>query len=450
MRTDLGEHMKSSAWTITAPRPQSPQAPQGTPHGFGVTLSTLRELTGMTQEELSENSGLSVRAIRNLENGHTERPRKKTCELLAGAMDLREGEARRLLTAAGWGPRTRPVLLSEVGRPRSELPPAEHGLVGRQEVLAGIRAHLAGEDGGHGGGRLAVVTGAPGAGKTAVVAHAAQSLRADFPDGQIFIDLDDSGHEPLTPAAVTLRMLRSLRGGEPGAAGEEGAAALRALLTERRVLTVVDNADSEAQIRPLLTGSPGSAVLVAARRQLWALPQAYTAQLDPLAPQDAVLALENLLGRDRTGSEPSAMGSIAASCGYLPLALHIAGLWIAARPHRRLRDIADRLVDEKDRLDCLRIGDLSVRASVAAYVRRLFPAEQEALRRLAALRGFFDVADAAATLGMSRGAAADLTDELTHRQMLRTAGRAAGGPVRYQLHDAVRLYANWSAVGGGY
>ncbi|WNI18970.1 helix-turn-helix domain-containing protein [Actinacidiphila sp. ITFR-21] len=445
--------MKSSAWTIAAPNtPGEPPERTRQQHEFGVALSTLRVLVGLTQEELSENSGLSVRTIRNLENGHTERPRKKTCELLAHALDLSDTETRSLLAAAGWGVRSRSVPLTELPQPRSELPLTAPGLVGRQEILAGVCRYLSGDGSTYpaGGGRLAVVTGPPGSGKTALVAHAAQLLREEFPDGQIFIDLDDSSHEPLSPAAVVLRLLRSLRGGEPSETGEERAAALRALLADRRVLVVADNADSEAQIRPLLTGSPGSAVLVAARRQLWALPQSYAVELDPLSPEEAVLVLENLLGRDRTATEPSAVQSIALSCGHLPLSLHVAGLWIAARPHRRLRELADRLVDEKDRLDTLRVGDLSLRASVAAYFRRLAPAEQEALHRLGALRGYFDVGDAATALGVSRATAADLIDDLTHHQMIWLSGPTSEGLFRYQLHDSVRLYASWAAAGGAY
>ena len=50
---------------------------------FGAALRTDRVRAGLTQEDLAELTGLSVRAIRNLEIGRTTRPHRRSAALLA-------------------------------------------------------------------------------------------------------------------------------------------------------------------------------------------------------------------------------------------------------------------------------------------------------------------------------------------------------------------------------
>ncbi|ANP52179.1 transcriptional regulator with XRE-family HTH domain [Streptomyces griseochromogenes] len=87
--------------------------------GFGALLRARRSGAGLTQEELAERSGLSVRAIRDLEHGRVARPRRETLRLLATALGLPEDEGEELLRLARQAlPPARP------GRADAELPTA--------------------------------------------------------------------------------------------------------------------------------------------------------------------------------------------------------------------------------------------------------------------------------------------------------------------------------------
>ncbi|MFJ8477704.1 helix-turn-helix domain-containing protein [Kitasatospora sp. NPDC094011] len=66
----------------------------------GPLLRRWRLRAGLTQEELAERSGLSSRAIRDLERGRVRRPRLSTVRLLAEAMGLTEQERTQLSEAA--------------------------------------------------------------------------------------------------------------------------------------------------------------------------------------------------------------------------------------------------------------------------------------------------------------------------------------------------------------
>ena len=69
---------------------------------FGQLLRVTRLRAALTQEELAERAGLSVRAVRKLESGETATPRPTTVRMLAGALGLDEPEMS-LFTSSAFG-----------------------------------------------------------------------------------------------------------------------------------------------------------------------------------------------------------------------------------------------------------------------------------------------------------------------------------------------------------
>ena len=81
-----------------------------TAESFGGRLRELRRRAQLSQEELAERSGVSVRTVRNVESGRVSAPRQDTARLLAGGLRLggyvRQaflGAARRLGSAGSGG-----------------------------------------------------------------------------------------------------------------------------------------------------------------------------------------------------------------------------------------------------------------------------------------------------------------------------------------------------------
>lgn len=66
---------------------------------FGTRLRACRQSAGMSQQELAERSGLSVRAISDLERGRTRFPYQDSLGRLADALGL-SGSARTAFTTA--------------------------------------------------------------------------------------------------------------------------------------------------------------------------------------------------------------------------------------------------------------------------------------------------------------------------------------------------------------
>jgi DNA-binding SARP family transcriptional activator/tetratricopeptide (TPR) repeat protein len=292
---------------------------------------------------------------------------------------------------------------------------------------------------------VVAVTGRAGIGKTTVAMHVAHRLRESFPDGQLHVDLhgvdDDPARDRADPHDVLSRFLTALgMDGRAVPAGlDERAGALRSLLASRRLLMVLDNAADERQIRPLLPGTPGCAVLVTSRRRLTGL-SATSVALDEFPPATALELLGRLVGRDRVAGEPAAAKDIVARCDHLPLAVRIVGARLAHRPEWTLSRLAGRLTDEARRLDELATGDLAVRTSLAASYAALDDGPRRAFRLLGVL-GAPDVAAwvPAALLDTGLAEAEAHLDTLVDAQLVACAD--TGGGLRYRCHDLVRLFA---------
>ncbi len=324
----------------------------------------------------------------------------------------------------------------------AQLPADITDFTGRKAQLATVQHLAAAAD--HSATVLVAITGKAGVGKTTLAVHAAHRLRVRYPDGQLFVNLRDAQAHPLAPADVLARFLRSLgvdRMAIPDDT-EERAALYRSLLADRRLLILLDNAASEAQLRPLLPGTSGCAVLVTSRARLAGLNGARLVNLDIFEPDQAVELLARVAGPRRVAAEPAAARHIVRLCGFLPLAVRVAGARLGARPHWPLSRLEADLTDERHRLDKLRLGDLEVRASLAPSYESLDAMAQRAFRRL----GLLEIRDfapwvPAALLNIPQARAEELVDTLVDMHLLDVAGNDTSGRLRYRFHDLLRAYA---------
>ncbi|MER5267341.1 BTAD domain-containing putative transcriptional regulator [Actinosynnema sp. NPDC002837] len=322
--------------------------------------------------------------------------------------------------------------------PLCQLPPDTADFAGRggelEQVVAALRANAASVP-------VVVLTGEPGVGKTALAIRVAHRLRAEFPDGQLFADLAGTTPNPKQARDVLGSLLRALwRNGAPIPEDlEDRAGAVRACLADRRVLVVLDDAASAAQVRALLPGTAGCAVLVTGRGRLDGLAGSTSLAVPPFGVDEARALLGRIAGRERVELERAAADEVVALCGGVPLAVRIAATRLAARRHLSVRSLADRLADERGRLDELAVGGLQVRPAVASSYAALAPPARAGLRRLALL-GPVDVAESvvAAVLGVPD--ADGVVEELVRSSLLTPGGLNAGGQPLYRLPELVRVY----------
>jgi transcriptional regulator with XRE-family HTH domain/tetratricopeptide (TPR) repeat protein len=428
----------------------------------GLWLRAQRTAAGLTQEDLAERSGVSLRAIADLERGRTHRPYPSSVRALVRALGLPETAAAELVAryrAAGDVTATPAQGIPEITEPAAgetgpasratvprQLPTAVPYFAGRASELAVLDQMLDDARQAAAGVVISAIGGTAGVGKTALALHWAHRVASRFPDGQLYANLrgfDPSGR-PAEPADVLRGFLDAL-GVHPDrihADTERLAALFRSLLADRRMLVLLDNAADVAQVRPLLPASPQCLVIVTSRRELSPLAAREGARLlslDVLTEAEAAELLTARLGVDRATAEPLAVTELATLCARLPLALSVVVARAAAHPKLPLKTLARELSELRGRLDALDIGDpaANVRTVFSLSYRHLPEAAARMFRLLGLHPGPDISAPAAASLAGVTLAAA--------RTVLRDLARASliieNVPGRYTFHDLLRAYA---------
>jgi DNA-binding SARP family transcriptional activator/tetratricopeptide (TPR) repeat protein len=332
------------------------------------------------------------------------------------------------------------------GAPRvvpQDLPAAVRHFTGRAGELAALTRLL--DEPAQGVVVVSAIGGTAGVGKTALAVHWAHQVAGRFPDGQLHVNLrgyDLAG--PITAADALAGFLRTL--GVPGPdippGEEQRAARYRSLLADKRMLVVLDNAGTADQVRPLLPGAPGCAVVVTSRDALAGLVArdgAVRLDLDMLPLAEAVALLIELIG-EPARADPHAAAQLARQCARLPLALRVAAELAAAHPQVPLAELVDDLAGQQKRLDLLdAAGDprTAVRVVFSWSTRQLTPDAARMFRLLGLHAGPDITAEAAASLAASAEAGARLRlGELARAHLI-----AEHVPGRYAFHDLLRAYA---------
>ncbi len=403
----------------TEPRPVSTAA-----WAFGRALRQRRQAKGFALRELQKLAYVDKSLISRVERGLTP-PSVEFAEACDRALD-----------AGGTL-----VLLAEAARaePYVHLPPPPSHFVGRDEHLL-----LLDETVFSGPSKVVFVAGPPGVGKTALVLKWANRRQERF-DGVLWSDLRGyAAGSPAQPADILDDLLRCVGVRPDRIPAEEHMrlALLRGLLRGQRTLVVLDNALDSHQVRPVLPGTPDTAVLITSRRRLSGLvvgSGAVQVSLEPLEDPEAAQLMADLIGDERAAGDPEAVSRLVRLCASLPLAVNIAAERIATHPHQSIDELSRELVAEGRRLELLAVDDdaVGIRAAFSWSYRALDTETARMFRLLGLHPGPRFTAGAAAALsGLPEHEARRLVDKLVQAYLVQQIG-----PQYYRFHDLLRVYA---------
>jgi DNA-binding SARP family transcriptional activator/Flp pilus assembly protein TadD len=323
-----------------------------------------------------------------------------------------------------------------------QLPAVPAPFVGRRDELARLDAAL--HDTAATTVAISVIAGAGGIGKTWLALHWAHRHAKEFPDGQLFVDLRGFSPDsaPMDPAVAVRGFLTAL-GVESGRVPVDPHAQVtlfRSLVADKRILLVLDNAATTAQVAPLLPGGAACAVVITSRHRLSGLITGHSARhvaLDSLSDTEAHALVVDRLDPARIAAEPAAVRDLIRFCGGFPLALTIVAGHATIRPQLPLALLAAELDDLG--LDALDDTDAAASlVTVLSWSYRALTADQQ---QVFALLGTapgpdIDLPAAASLTGMPPRETRMVLHRLEQASLIT---QDAGG--RYRMHDLIRRYA---------
>ncbi|MGW1408734.1 BTAD domain-containing putative transcriptional regulator [Streptomyces sp. NPDC002403] len=279
---------------------------------------------------------------------------------------------------------------------------------------------------------VAMLSGAPGIGKTALALHVAHLVGGHYPGGCLLLPLTRPDGTPRPAQEAVDELRRSLP-------AESGAGHHPALL-------VLDDAVHPDQVRPLLTANAGGAAIVTSRMGLAALVATHGGavhRLGALEPEESHALLIAVLGRERVEAEPSAAARLASVCGHHPLALRIAAARLLTRPRLRLADCTDSLRrDLPARLSLADDPHMSVPLTLDEALTRLPPELADAHLRLGATaHGPLTPGLATDVLGIPPETAEEVLERLLDAGLLEEER-----PGVFWMHDLLRAHARRATV----
>ncbi len=245
----------------------------------------------------------------------------------------------------------------------NRFPPDPVALYGRRSQLdrlvSGVRS-----------GRLGLVQGLAGAGKTALAVRAAHELSTQYLGGPVFVPMGGGTPDGPVEAARVVSVLAKALGLSPPLY-DHPASGWSALLTGRRILVVLDDVATAAQLRVLGPVPVDCGLIIISRSGLTTLDGAFGVYVGSLDTEDALDVLRYHLGAERVDAEPEAARALVQCCDALPLALRIAAARLQTQQSWSLTALVSRLADPACRLDALVCESMTMRESLAAAVRVL-------------------------------------------------------------------------------
>ncbi|MFE1172490.1 helix-turn-helix domain-containing protein [Streptomyces sp. NPDC058773] len=403
---------------------------------LGSRIRALRLAARLSQKQLADFSTLSVRAIRDIENGRVKQPRKDTFQLLRKALDLSASEWDTLKELIPRGvpdtDRAAPAGPEPLG------PPAANGpILGRDDELATLLKLFGVEH-----RRLITLTGIEGVGKTRLAQELARALYQREGASVLWVAMADEPRgwlrQESAAAAVSARIRELVH------ADHDGVRQVGELIGDRDTLLVLDGVRRPGELTglvPLLHREcPRLRVLMTARSALGAA----ATSVFPLAPlpvphadphpreahwerNASVQVFLTYVQQTRhafrlNGSNVTAVGQICSALDGLPMALELAARWsLIYSPWQLAEQLA------ADPLMVTRLpegwewGEPGLFQSVREALKELTPRQRALLDVMARRRGYWTMGEAAESAGIDVSeSAGEMYTLLMHGLLRRT------------------------------
>ena len=415
---------------------------------FGAVLRGFRRRARLTQEELAERAGVSVRTIRSLESDRSSTPRLSSVRALAQALGLDAEERQRFDRLAALDVEARRVVASTIG---GSIPAPLSPLVGRDVEMSRLVEVVEG-----GTTRLVTLTGVAGIGKTRLALAVAEAAAGrGRPTWWV----------PLSGVVESKYVLDAVAGAL--GVSEVTVEAIGIRLGGERALLVVDNLEHLDGVGGVLTDLlrrvPEVTALVTSRapiglsdEQAWpvrplAVPTGDEVNVEELRSVSSVELLVDRVRRatpafDLTRDAAAVVAEVCRRLDGLPLALELAaGSWRVLGARGVLDAISADPLDVHDLQGARPADHSSLRSALDASYDLLDDETRHVIHGLSVFRGGWTIE--AATEVVGRGSLLDHLDRLAALGLVETHDDTGGR--RFSMLPTIQAFAASHAHAAG-
>jgi len=278
-----------------------------------------------------------------------------------------------------------------------------------------------------------ILCGPGGVGKTTLAISAAHSLKSRFPDGIIW-----SRTDAVDPMSLLAKIALSF-GTDISSIKDYDSRAdiVRSLLSNKKALVVFDNVQSSAEIRPLLPGGSGSAIIATSRNSaLEIFSEGIVINLKPFNSDETVTFFSRCFSSDWASRNGIELKKLSSALGNLPLALNIIAkkILLSGEP---LENIIISTEKKRSILQTLRVEDIDVRSSFELSYNILTEEEKRVFSSLSIFEGTdISTLSVAAANELPIPQASQILETLVQKSLVEYSLDG-----RYRLHPLLKLFA---------
>jgi tetratricopeptide (TPR) repeat protein len=296
---------------------------------------------------------------------------------------------------------------------------------GRQDIIESLRQTITEE-------AVTVIYGPAGVGKTALAIHLGHILKNQFRDGVLWYRLDTSDTKDIL-AAIAFSFGESI---EHIKDVEIRSAFVRSLLSKKKALLILDNAEQYSKVRMLIPNGSSCSVIITSQYKTLGISGSY--KLVPLAvfsEKETLTLYYQILGHEYVEANQETLLQCAEMLEHLPLAISIFAKQIKNSSFS-VEELQEELVKEKIALETLIYQDKNFYASVTVSFKHL----SQSTKKLFISLGIFDGKDfsleaVAAINGISPKEAAIIIEALLNASLIENSTKN-----RYRLHLFIKTF----------
>lgn len=411
---------------------------------------SVADLSELTKEIFGERHQVNKKSISRWASGRVKRPHLwQELVRVAVALELSRNQADELLVAADHPSVSRlerttqslddQELLAMIPRAPFQAPRDVSIFVGRETKLRRIESEVQ-----KGSAKVYCLIGMGGVGKTSLALQVAYRFRDQFPDGVLWADMNDK--DPMN-ILHNFAEVFDVDVSEHYPDLSSRSAKVRSLLATKHALIVLNNVESDDEVRWLLPPTGHCTVIITTRhRDLAIADTAERIMIEPFDPnQETALTLFGRILNDEAWvlRDKILFREMADLLGHLPLAIHIIAHRLKYdKPAWSAAEMLQALRGEEKRLSQLVRGDQNVTLSFNLTYNALEKMQQRFFASLTLFTGEgFTVKSVAYVAEYPVDAARDLLRHLHNLSLLQQ-----GHHERYRLHPLIREYGQLKLI----